>query len=83
MNEEKNIWKMYCILLGVLLIIFLISNFVINKKQAQEKEKIANDFMKFAQENNLTEICDLEQGICCNIITNKCYQEIKPTNNEK
>jgi predicted negative regulator of RcsB-dependent stress response len=73
-QKQNNPWIMATLVLGLLVLLLIALNYYQERQLEKEKFNVAMEFMKFAQENQLEEICNIEQGVCCNTHTGECYE---------
>ena len=76
-QKEKNPWIMATLVLGAIVLSLIALNYYQERRAEEQQLESAINFLKFAQDNQLGEVCFIEQGVCCNTRTGKCYEVVK------
>jgi len=74
----KNNWKTATIIFLIIFVCLIIIDLPIVKNKIQEKQnkKTIENFINLIQEKQLGEVCNLDQGVCCNTKTGQCYRVV-------
>lgn len=70
-NSFENPWVRATVILGVIILILTIYNYLPSTIEKQ-KEKAVLNLLEFAQANKFAELCNIEQRVCCNTQTGIC-----------
>ena len=75
--KTSNPWKVATIVLGIIFLMLIVQSIYEDRNEQQTDEEIITSVALFADNNNLTNACDLESGICCDMIKRVCWNSLK------
>jgi len=71
-NSFENPWVRFTILLGIVIALLIAYQYYHESVLKDQKEQMVLNFLEFAQENKFSELCNIEQSVCCNTRTGEC-----------